>query len=277
MSGTGGTEGGDTGCVIRVLVSSCLLGEKVRYDGGHKREAFLVGTLGRFVEYVPVCPEVDCGLPTPREAMQLKGDPKAPRLETVKTGVDHTARMARWAAAKLRELESIDLCGYICKKGSPSSGMARIKVYGGPGLPAKAGAGMFTKAFMDRFPLVPVEEEGRLRDPVLREMFVERMFTLRRFRDLLRRRKTRRGLAAFHADHRLHLLSRGRTRAGEMERLVARSNGLSVEALYARYRRLLLEALARRAGPRSPSASSWNLDPVERALRDAVSRGEVRR
>jgi uncharacterized protein YbbK (DUF523 family) len=110
---------------IRILISSCLLGEKVRYDGGHKREGYLVGTLGRFVEWVPVCPEVDCGLPTPREAMRLVGDPESPRLVTSKGGVDQTERMTAWARKKLEELERIDLCGYICKKDSPSSGMER--------------------------------------------------------------------------------------------------------------------------------------------------------
>ncbi len=152
---------------IRVLISSCLLGEKVRYDGGHKRDPFLVEILVRFVEYVPVCPEVECGLPTPREAMRLAGDPAHPCLVTVNTGVDHTGKMQDWIRGKLQYLEGQGLCGFVCKKDSPSCGMD----------------GMFTRAFMDRFPLIPVEEEGRLQDPALREMFIERVFTLRRLRD----------------------------------------------------------------------------------------------
>jgi len=167
---------------IRVLVSSCLLGEKVRYDGGHKLDPILVEALGRFFELVPVCPEVECGLPTPRDAMRLAGEPADPRLVAEKTGVDHTGKMQGWIRGKLQDLEGLDLCGHICKKDSPSCGMERVKVYGGSGLPAKAGTGMFTKAFMDRFPFIPVEEEGRLQDPVLREMFVEQVFTLRRLR-----------------------------------------------------------------------------------------------
>ena len=115
---------------IRILVSACLLGEKVRYDGGHKRDLFLDETLGPFVEWVRVCPEVDCGLPVPREAMRLVGDPKHPMLVTNRTGIDHTERMKRWAATRLEELSRLDLCGYICKKDSPSSGMERVKVYG---------------------------------------------------------------------------------------------------------------------------------------------------
>ena len=229
---------------IRILISSCLLGEKVRYDGGHKREGYLVETLGRFVEWVPVCPEVDCGLPIPREAMRLVGDPSAPRLVTSKGGIDHTERMFAWSRKKLEELVPLGLCGYICKKDSPSSGMERVKVYGDSGIPAKVGAGVFTKAFMDHFPLIPVEEEGRLNDPVLREMFIGRVFTLRRFRDLLAQGKTRGGLVAFHTDHKLLLLSHDRKGYMEMGRLVAAAKELSPSVLYARYQGLLMEALS---------------------------------
>ncbi len=170
---------------VKILVSACLLGENVRYDGGHKRDPFLVESLGPFVTWVPVCPEVECGLPVPREAMRLEGDPRRPRLVTVCGGVDLTERMERWADARLEELSAVDLCGYICKKDSPSSGRESVGVYLGEGPPSRTGAGVFTRKFMERFPLIPVEEEGRLEDPTLREMFVERVFFLRRFRDLL--------------------------------------------------------------------------------------------
>ncbi|NJD61936.1 MAG: DUF1722 domain-containing protein [Deltaproteobacteria bacterium] len=234
---------------VRILVSSCLLGEKVRYDGGHKRDPFLVDTLGQFVEYVPVCPEVECGLPTPREAMHLVGNPADPHLVAIKTDADCTGRMKRWAHGKLSELEGLELCGYICKKGSPSSGMERVPVYGGSGIPSRVGAGMFTKAFMERFPLIPVEEEGRLRNPDLRERFVVRMFTLRRFRDAIRRGRARGTLVEFHTSHKLLLLAHGRPLYAEMGKLVARAKELPLEELYRRYQRLLLEALRRRATP----------------------------
>jgi uncharacterized protein YbbK (DUF523 family) len=145
---------------IKVLVSACLLGEKVRYDGGHKRDLFLNETLWPFVEWVRVCPEVDCGLPVPREAMRLVSDPVRPRLVTNRTGIDHTERMERWAKARLEELSGLDLCGYIGKKDSPSCGMEP--------------AGVFTRMLTERFPHLPVEEEGRLADPVLRERFMGR-------------------------------------------------------------------------------------------------------
>jgi uncharacterized protein YbbK (DUF523 family) len=146
---------------VKILVSACLLGEKVRYDGGHKRDLFLTGTPGPFVEWVRVCPEVECGLPVPREAMRLVGDPKHPLLLTNRTGIDHTERMERWAEARLEELSCLDLCGYIGKKDSPSCGMEP--------------AGIFTRMFIERFPHLPVEEEGRLADPVLWERFFQRV------------------------------------------------------------------------------------------------------
>ncbi|MDO8738445.1 DUF523 domain-containing protein [Candidatus Deferrimicrobium sp.] len=146
---------------VKILVSACLLGEKVRYDGGHKRNPFLIETLGPFVEWVRVCPEVDCGLPVPREAMRLVGDPKRPRLVTNRTGIDPTERMEGWAKARLEALSGLNLRGYICKKDSPSCGMEPV--------------GVFTRMFIERFPHLPVEEEGRLTDPVLRKRFIQRV------------------------------------------------------------------------------------------------------
>jgi uncharacterized protein YbbK (DUF523 family) len=145
----------------RILVSACLLGEKVRYDGGHKRDPFLYETLGPFVEWVRVCPEVDCGLPVPREAMRREGDPKHPLLVTTRTGIDHTERMERWAKARLEELSGLDLRGYIGKKDSPSCGTEPV--------------GVFTSMFIERFPHLPAEEEGRLADPVLCGRFLRRV------------------------------------------------------------------------------------------------------
>ena len=236
---------------IKVLVSACLLGEKVRYDGGHKRDLFLIETLGPFVEWVRVCPEADCGLPVPREAMRLVGDPNHPRLVTNKTGVDHTERMERWAKARLEELSGLDLCGYICKKDSPSSGMERVKVYGtGDGIPARTGAGVFTRMFMERFPRIPVEEEGRLTDPVLREMFIERVFCLRRFRDLFTRPLSRGALVDFHTDHKLLLLSHDRGHYEEMGRLVAGAKSVPIETLYRNYGEIFMASLAHKATPK---------------------------
>jgi len=154
---------------IRLGISTCLLGEKVRYDGGHKLDRWLRDVLGSYVEYVPVCPEAECGLGTPREAMRLVGDPQRPRLVTITTGIDHTERMETYSRRRVRELEAENLDGYVFKSKSPSSGMERVKVYDANNVPAKVGRGVFARIFMEHFPLLPVEDEGRLNDPRLRE------------------------------------------------------------------------------------------------------------
>ncbi len=152
---------------IRIGISSCLLGESVRYDGGHKLDRFVRDTLGQYVEYVPVCPEVECGFGIPRESMHLEGDPRTPRLVTTRTKRDVTGQMVTWAQNRVAELEGEDLCGFIFKSNSPSSGMERVKIFDDKGMPRKIGIGLFAGIFMNHFPLVPVEEEGRLHDPVL--------------------------------------------------------------------------------------------------------------
>ncbi|MDP3480602.1 MAG: DUF523 domain-containing protein [Desulfoprunum sp.] len=153
---------------IRLGISSCLLGNLVRYDGGHQHDRYLTDILGPYVEYIAVCPEVECGLGIPREALHLVGDPEAPRLVTTKSAIDHTERMRSWAVEHLQRLAQEDLDGFIFKKGSPSSGMERVKVYTDQSMPRKIGAGIFARTFMERFPSLPVEEDDRLYDPGLR-------------------------------------------------------------------------------------------------------------
>lgn len=137
---------------ISIGISSCLLGERVRYDGGHKLDLFLRDTLGKYVEYVRVCPEVECGLPVPREAMRLVGSPESPRLVTVRTHRDMTGQIQSWAERRVVELENEGLCGFIFKSGSPSSGMEKVRVYSDAGIPRKTGVGMFARKLMERFP-----------------------------------------------------------------------------------------------------------------------------
>jgi uncharacterized protein YbbK (DUF523 family) len=168
---------------IRVGISACLLGDKVRFDGGHKRDAFLTETFGRFVEWVPVCPEVECGLGTPRESMRLVRVEHGVRLLTVKSGVDLTRRMERFSRSRASALVGEDLSGFVFKKDSPSCGLERVKVYDGHRAPARSGRGLFAAALVDACPYLPVEEEGRLADPRLRDNFVERVFAYSRADD----------------------------------------------------------------------------------------------
>jgi uncharacterized protein YbbK (DUF523 family) len=160
---------------IRLGISACLLGQAVRYDGGHKLDRFLIKALGEFVDYVPVCPEVECGMPVPREAMHLVGNSGSPRLITIETGVDKTDQMTRWAKKRVVELEKDGLMGFLFKSSSPSCGMERVKVCNEKNRTVRKGVGLFAFAFMKHFPLLPVEEECRLQDPSIRDNFIERV------------------------------------------------------------------------------------------------------
>lgn len=157
---------------IRIGISSCLLGENVRYDGQHKFDRFCRDILGEYVEYVPVCPEVECGLPIPRDPMHLEGDPEAPRLIITRTRIDLTDQMVTWANRRVKELEKEGLCGFIFKCRSPSCGLARVPIHGDDRTTPETGQGIFAGLFMKHFPLLPVEDEERIRDAVLREIFL---------------------------------------------------------------------------------------------------------
>ena len=228
---------------IRLGISAFLLGEKVRFVGGHKLDHFITETLGKFVEYFPVCPEVECGLGIPREAMHLLAAPEGPRLVTVRTQVDYTERMLAWARKRVVELEQKDLCGFIFKSDSPSSGMERVKIYSGKGGPAKTGVGMFAREFMQHFPLLPVEEEGRLHDPGLRENFLERLFSLKRWRDTLALGPKPGHLVDFHTRHKLLIMSHSPKYYELLGKLVAQIKGIPLPELYEQYETQLMEAL----------------------------------
>lgn len=228
---------------IRLGVSACLLGEKVRYDGGHKLDRYLTETLGTCVEWVPVCPEVECGLPIPRESLRLVGDPASPRLVTTRTREDMTDRMTRWARKRVQELEKEQLCGFVFKANSPSSGMERVRVYDANGVPHKVGSGVFARIFMEHFPTLPVEEEGRLHDPALRENFIERIFVYKRWREMLAAGKGLGRLVSFHTRHKLLLLSHSPEKHRELGKLVAAARSIPLRELFDRYERLLMEAL----------------------------------
>jgi uncharacterized protein YbgA (DUF1722 family)/uncharacterized protein YbbK (DUF523 family) len=226
---------------IKLGISSCLLGEKVRYDGGHKLDHFLKDTLGKFVEWVPVCPEVESGLPVPREAMRLVGSPESPRLVKIRSGDDYTDRMLTWAGKRLSALEKEDLCGFIFKSKSPSSGMSGVKVYSPSGIPSRSGSGIFARAFMDKFRFTPAEDEGRLNDPGLRENFIERVFVFQRWKEL-RKKGSLRNLVDFHTDHKLLFLAHSTTHYRTLGKLVANAKE-HPESLYNEYLKLMMEGL----------------------------------
>jgi len=233
---------------IRLGISTCLLGESVRYDGGHKLDRYLRDILGQYVEYVPVCPEVECGLPIPRESIRLEGDPDNPRLVTVMTHRDLTAQMKQWGENRLNELECKNLCGCIFMTKSPSSGMRGIKVFTERGKTVRRGVGIWARMFMERFPLLPVEDEERLHNPVIRENFIERVFVFKRWRDMIAAEGKKPGaLVRFHTAHKLLVMSHSVEIYRELGRLVAGGKTYPPAELFERYIELLAKALKLRA------------------------------
>ena len=233
---------------IRLGVSTCLLGENVRYDGGHKRDAFLVEELGRWVEWVSVCPEVELGMGVPRPSVRLVdvGEP-ALRMLSPDTGEDFTARMHAFAAQRVAELRELELDGYVLKKNSPSCGMARVKVWGFSGPKRKDGVGLFARALLAAWPHLPVEEEGRLADPVLRENFVERVFCRNRWRTLLAGARTRGRLVEFWTAHKLLVRAHDEEGYRRLGKLVGSATKGGTDELYARFEGELFAALLKKA------------------------------
>lgn len=261
---------------IRLGISSCLLGEKVRHDGGHKRDAYLVETFGRFVEWVPVCPEVEMGLSTPRETLRLVRIDGDVRMVMPKTGADHTDAMYDFARRRASELEKEDLCGYVLKKASPSCGMERVRVYDSHGVPAKSGRGLFAEVLIEHFPNLPVEEEGRLTDLRLRENFIERVFAYRRLRRLFTGRWKLGELVAFHTAHKLLLMAHSPRAYASLGRMVAEGKLMQHSELRLRYEAGFMAALAEMATTRRQTNVLQHVVGYLRPHLDEASRGELR-
>ena len=232
---------------LRLGISRCLLGDEVRFDGGHKRDDFLTDVFGDYVEWVPVCPEVEAGLGTPREAMRLVGDPQHPRLVTIKSGTDHTRALEMITTKRIEELQNLDISGYVFKKGSPSCGIERVRIYNKHGKLSRNRVGLFARAFIERFPLIPVEEEGRLCDPTLRENFIERVFCYRRWQDLVQSGVTSQALVQFHTIHKYLLLAHHPQQYEVPGRLIGQAHQHRAKELVHQYGELFMKALAVKA------------------------------
>ncbi|MGE3508553.1 MAG: YbgA family protein [Vicinamibacterales bacterium] len=271
----------------RIGVSACLLGRPVRFDGGHKRDPFLVETFGQHVEWVSVCPEVEAGLGTPRETMRLvlvgtpgreKGETYPPDRVTLivhKSGADVTALMRRFARARVEALTGERLSGFVLKKDSPSCGMERVKVYAASGPAERAGRGLFAEALLARWPNLPVEEEGRLGDPRLRDNFVERVFAYQRLRQLFDRRWTIGDLVQFHTAHKLTLMAHAPVAYRELGRLVAGARQAGRKELQTEYAARFMQALTVIATPsRQANVLQHMLGYFKQSL-DAAARAEL--
>ena len=236
---------------IRIGVSSCLIGEKVRWNGDHKQDRYVREILSRYFEYIPVCPEVEVGMGVPRETVALYGDPEKPSMISKKTQTDWTKPMEKYIKSRINTLSADDLCGYIFKSKSPSCGMGRVPLYSEFGShKVKHGPGMFANAFINSFPLVPTEEEGRLNDPRIRENFIVRVFSFKRFNLLLNEKFSLGQWVKFHTQHKFLLLAHSRKHYDGLGELVAHSKTIKPSELKKKYGELFMEALTSKSTPK---------------------------
>jgi uncharacterized protein YbgA (DUF1722 family)/uncharacterized protein YbbK (DUF523 family) len=261
---------------IRIGISSCLLGELVRFDGQHKRDAYITGTLAAHFTFVPVCPEVAIGLGVPRQPIRLVADGAAPprALGVRDPALDASAALRAYGRRMAAELD--DLSGYLFKRASPSCGMERVKVYRPEGgAPSVRGVGIYAEAFMAAQPLLPVEEEGRLGDPTLRENFIERVYAYHRWRALLAAGLSPARLVAFHECHKLALLAHGAEPGRRLGRLVAEAGRRPLAGLREAYGAAFMALLRRKATPRSHANVLQHLQGYLKRVLDAGDKAEL--
>jgi uncharacterized protein YbgA (DUF1722 family)/uncharacterized protein YbbK (DUF523 family) len=239
-----------TDSLIRVGISTCLLGQKVRFDGGHKRDRLITDILGPYFQFVPVCPELEVGMGVPREAVRLEGSPDAPTMVGNRTGEDWTDRMNRYSDRRVRQRDLRDLSGYILKKDSPSCGMERVKLYITDKNVQRITSGLFARALMVQYPHLPIEEEGRLHDDRLRENFIVRVFAYDRLQKLYRERFSRKRIVEFHTAHKYLLLAHSPKHYKQMGQLVAAIKKYTPDEFRGEYRQLFMEGLAVKSTPR---------------------------
>jgi uncharacterized protein YbgA (DUF1722 family)/uncharacterized protein YbbK (DUF523 family) len=259
---------------VRIGVSSCLLGRPVRFDAGHKRDDFVVDQLGAHVEFVAVCPEVEMGLGTPRQTLRLVRRMDDIRL-VMANGEDHTDAMRTFARRRVDALIKEDLVGYILKKDSPSCGMERVKVYDENASPSKTGRGLFAEALLARCPHLPVEEEGRLNDPKIRENFIERVFAYRRLKTLFGGAWNAGAVVRFHTAHKLVLLAHSPEAYRALGRLVAGGKALPRAAFREAYEGGFMDALTLIATPRKHANVLMHIAGYFRGRLDTASRHEM--
>lgn len=259
---------------IRVGVSSCLLGEEVRYNGGHARKRYLTDELGRFVDFVPVCPEVEVGMGVPRPTVRLEDHGDRIRMVDPNNGVDWTSAMETFSRRRASEFSDADLCGFVLKKDSPTCGIFRLKVYRDGGV-SRGGMGLFARALRDRYPHLPMEEEGRLNDPVLRENFIERVFAYRRLQDAFRPRWTIGRIVEFHSREKLLLRAHDEAGYRELGRLVANAKTIPRPAFAADYQERFMLVLAKQATVRKNCNVLQHIVGFVRRADDDVGRREL--
>lgn len=231
---------------IRIGVSSCVIGEEVRWNGGHSRQRYLTDMLGPFVEYVPVCPEVEVGMGVPRPTVRLVREGDGLRMIDPKNDIDWTSSMRRLSRTRSSELADAGLHGFVLKKDSPTCGVFRVRIYTDSGV-ERNGQGLFATALIQRMPHLPVEEEGRLNDARIRENFVERIFAYRRLKGLFRPRWTVGDVVAFHTREKLLLRAHDERGYRELGKLVAGAKSVPRAAFADDYADRFMEIVKRPA------------------------------
>jgi uncharacterized protein YbgA (DUF1722 family)/uncharacterized protein YbbK (DUF523 family) len=235
---------------IPVGISSCLVGDQVRFDGGHKRNRFITDVLGDYVEWVKSCPEVGAGMGVPRESIRLvRGADGGVRVVGNRTATDWTDRIDAYSTGRVAELSRMRLRGYVLKKDSPSCGMERVRLYDDNDVPDRSGVGLFARALMDRLPNLPVEEEGRLNDPRIRENFITRVFAYDRWLRLVERGPAPRDIVEFHTQHKMLVMAHSQTHYQTLGRLVARAGTMDMGALVEEYESSFMAGLKEIASP----------------------------
>ena len=232
---------------IEIGVSSCLLGAKVRFDSGHKKDNFVTDLLGSFVRYVSVCPELEVGMGVPREAVRLVGDDKAPRMVGNKSGIDWTDKMNAYSSKRIQKNDLKKISGFILKRKSPTCGMERIKVYADKGMPAYTGVGLFARQLMESYPYLPIEEEGRLQDAKIRENFIIRIFAYKRLQDLYAEKFNKNKFIEFHTIHKYLILSHSTKHYQLLGKMIGNIKNIKEDDLKEQYRNLFMESLKLKA------------------------------
>lgn len=232
---------------IKVGISACVLGEKVRFDSGHKASKFVANELSQYFEFIPTCPEVGVGMPVPRPTIRLvSNEERIYLVETKDNSIDHTDAMLNYSTQKVEQLMKQSMCGYIVCAKSPTCGMERVKVYENNGA-SNVGIGLFTRELMTKMPWLPVEEDGRLNDPVLKENFITRVYTLHDFYRSIGDVPTRGKMVAFHSRYKLSLMAHNPWAYRELGRLVADIKAYPIDEFYVTYRNMFMQAMANRA------------------------------
>lgn len=260
---------------IRIGISRCLLGDAVRFDGGHKHDRFLTETLGEYFEWIPVCPEMDAGMGVPRESVRLVSYPEGLRMEGVRSKTDFTRPMKEYSLAKINELQNETLHGFILKKDSPSCGMERVRIYRSSGSALRQGSGLFAAELLSRFPDLPVEEEGRLHDMRLRENFIERVFAFHRWSEFVKNHPGPGDLVKFHTRHKLTLLSHDRMAYRKMGLLVAGAGRGNFSGVLQDYGSIFMQSLKHHATPKKHANVLYHLLGYLKKSLDAADKEEM--